>query len=351
MRGQVAGERGDLVQVAVEAGLRLLEHGHQRVAGLLAHRGPAALALVLVEPLVGQVERVLGVGRLVGHQHHAEGARDVEAPAGVAQGLVRGGGQRRQLLALAAGHDAELVAAEAVAAAPVRHGVREVAAEARQQRVADRMAEAVVVGLEAVEVEHDQRAGALGVGARDQLVQVNEQAAAVRQPREGVGERLAPRALEQVQVLAVGERHPHDHRAEGGHGERHRGSVDGGDRLVGEHAERGEREQRRQRHHPVALDPQRAGRRRRAPRGGADHQRRRGPQRRYERAVHAAAGRVHVHEEAVDDGRGREPGPEQRPGGARAPPGDREHRHHAAQQQEVRQQIGEVDGHHRAAAR
>src|SRR2546423_1510702 len=52
--------------------------------------------------------------------------------------------------------DADLVAAETVRAPAVAGGVVQRAAEPRQQGVAGRVAEAVVVDLEAVEVEHHQ---------------------------------------------------------------------------------------------------------------------------------------------------------------------------------------------------
>ena len=239
--GHVAGQRRHLVEVPVEGRLGLLEHRHERVAGLPGDRGAAALALVLVEPLVGEVERVLGVGGLVGHQHHSEGAGDLEAAAGVAQRGVRPFGQRRELR-----RDRRRPPRRTRRRRGGSRGRRRPRSRARlrpeagQQGVADRVAEAVVVGLEAVEVEHDQRARALAARPRGQLVEVHEQAAAVRQAGESVGQRLAAGALEQPHVLAVGERHPHDHRAERGDGERERGGVHRVDRVVGEHAQGGE---------------------------------------------------------------------------------------------------------------
>ncbi len=128
-------------------------------------------------------------------------------------------------------------------------------------------------------------------------------------------------------------------------------SVHRGDRVVGENSQRGEREERRQRHHTNALDAQRAGGWSGCPGRGADHQRRGGPQGCDERAVHAGAGGVHVHEEAVHDGSGRQPDPQQRPGGAGAPAGEREDGDHAADQKKVGQQVREIQGDQRRRRR
>ena len=86
------------------------------------------------------------------------------------------GGRRR-------GEHAELVPAEAVCAARAGHRLGQAAAEAGEQGVALRVAEVVVVALEAVEVEEQQPA--LGAGG-ERLGEVGEQAAAVGQAGERV---------------------------------------------------------------------------------------------------------------------------------------------------------------------
>ena len=94
-----------------------------------------------------------GLGR---HQRDAAGRPDLEAAAVLQE---RGARLRQQLvdqLLVAVEQDAELVAAQPVRL-PWPHREVQVAAQLRQQRVAGGMAEAVVVALEAVEVEEHQR--------------------------------------------------------------------------------------------------------------------------------------------------------------------------------------------------
>ena len=59
--------------------------------------------------------------------------------------------------------DAELVAADAVDLALTRHGCAQLLRNPREERVAGRMAEGVVVGLEPVEIEKHQDGRRAGI--------------------------------------------------------------------------------------------------------------------------------------------------------------------------------------------
>src|SRR5206468_11987112 len=115
-------------------------------------------AFLRVEPLVGEPERLARVLRLVWNQHRAEGARHVEPLAAFGEGET---GQIDERLRRAGAHgrdEAELVAPETVRGAFRARPGGELAAEAGEERVARGVAEAVVVALEAVQVEeHQQR--------------------------------------------------------------------------------------------------------------------------------------------------------------------------------------------------
>ena len=92
------------------------------------------------------------VGRLVGQDHGAERARHLETLAVLGESGDRGVDQAPCLRSPRRCEQAEFVAAEPVRA-PVRTGdERELRSQPRQQRVAGRVAERVVVRLEAVEV-------------------------------------------------------------------------------------------------------------------------------------------------------------------------------------------------------
>ena len=89
------------------------------------------------------------------------------------------------------GEHAELVAAEPVGRSRRRRSTASSAVgEAREQRVAGRVAERVVVDLEAVEVE-DREQPRLGVApVRKRAIEVGDEPAAVAEPGQGVGDRV-----------------------------------------------------------------------------------------------------------------------------------------------------------------
>jgi hypothetical protein len=149
------------------------------------------------------------------------GRRDGEA---VAVGGERGGAARGERLevVLERREHAELVAADAVGAAPV-DGLRERGAEPLEQDVARAVAVAVVVALEPVEVEQQQGVGVVGA---QHAREIALQDAPVVQPGQWVGGGLDPAAREQRVVLAERQAHPREHEAERGDGKAGRCDVD-----------------------------------------------------------------------------------------------------------------------------
>ena len=142
---------------------------------------------------------------------------------------------------------------------------RPAAAEPRKQRVAGRVAEGVVVVLEPVEVEeHEpQRLGLVGV--LDVLLEVDHQAAAVREAGEDVGDRLVAGRGQDPVVVDEGERpcaRPRDHRDAGQHERDH---VQALEVVEDEQRDRAEPEQHRQDERGDALEPNPGGGRRWTP--------------------------------------------------------------------------------------
>ena len=84
-------------------------------------------------------------------------------------------------------HDRELVAAEARAEAEVAHRGPQAVRDGLQHAVAEHVAHAVVDVLEVVEVEEEDAGERPALGrARERLVQLHEELAAVRQARQRV---------------------------------------------------------------------------------------------------------------------------------------------------------------------
>ena len=101
----------------------------------------APRVLLGVEPLVREAERVARVGRLVGQQHGAERARDVECLAVLGEGACRRVDERLRVAGPDAHDHAELVAPEPVSGAAVARDERELLAEPGEQRVPGRVPE------------------------------------------------------------------------------------------------------------------------------------------------------------------------------------------------------------------
>ena len=218
---------GDVGHVAPQFRLALGQHLHQHVARLPA-AGRAARVLVRVHALVGQLQRRLRARGLGGDLDDPVGGADVEALAVLAERLDRARDDRVEAAELAVEQETELVPAEAVGGAAALDRAGQRAAEPREQRVAGAVAERVVVGLEAVEIEEQQRADVL-VGVAQRILEVVHQAAPVGQATEPVGERLVVAAPQQAEVLA--ERQT---------AARHRGEQPGGGEDAGERRQVGD---------------------------------------------------------------------------------------------------------------
>jgi hypothetical protein len=99
------------------------------------------------------------------------------------------------------------------------------------------VAEGVVVLLEAVEVEEDERAPVGGGRAGGGLLEVLQERAAIREPAEVVGERLVAAGAQQAQVLAEEHGAARARDEQGGGGEQRGGGVDLAELADDEHGE------------------------------------------------------------------------------------------------------------------
>ena len=117
--------------------------------------------------------------------------------------------QRVELARIARHERAELVTAETVGRPAVAHGALETPRELREQPVAFEMPERVVVVLEAVEVEEDQRRRLVRRRDGDRAIEILDEQAAVAELRQVVRQRLRTRHLEPA-FQPDGVRHPHE---------------------------------------------------------------------------------------------------------------------------------------------
>ena len=187
-------ELADVAGVLRQARLACLDDSHQHVLGLLARAGTTA-ALVRVHPLVGKLQRVVGVGRLVREEHRAAGRADRESFARLGEGADGSRDGRLQLLRHDLQQDTELIAAEAVGAALHLHRRGQLGAQPGQQRVAGGVPERVVVVLEAVEVEQQEHARCARPRVCQVAAEVGRQLAAVAELRQRVRHRLLAQRL------------------------------------------------------------------------------------------------------------------------------------------------------------
>ena len=140
-----------------QLGVAFLEGPQEHVAALAVGGAPGA-GLLGVHPLVDQAHGLGHVLAFLGEQDGPIGGGDGEPAAVFAEGLGgrrddRGGG-----VGVHRGQDAELIPTEPVgAAAVVGHGLLQGLGQPDEQGVAGGVAEAVVVALEAVEVEQHQQ--------------------------------------------------------------------------------------------------------------------------------------------------------------------------------------------------
>ena len=150
-------ELGDAVGVAVELGLALVEGAEERLVRIFPRR--LASPLLDVEALVRLAERPCRVRRLLGEQDGAEGARHGEPLAVLAERLERVVEQAASQRRVGGSEQAELVAAEPIAASVAGGGLGQLLAETFEQGIAGRVAERVVVSLESVEVVDREEPG------------------------------------------------------------------------------------------------------------------------------------------------------------------------------------------------
>ena len=148
----LARQAPDRSHVLGEGGASLLEGGDQRVAG---PRAPGARALARrVQALVGQPQRGVGPVGVGWHQRHAVQRGDPKGAAMLGQRRV-GSGDDGVGPPLADGRQhSEAVGLEPVGASPRPHRLGQPPVQPFQHRRAGQRAEAVVVGLEADELEH-----------------------------------------------------------------------------------------------------------------------------------------------------------------------------------------------------
>ena len=299
----------------------------------------APRALLRVEPLVRDAERVARVGRLVGQEHGAEGARDVEGLAVLGEG-PDGGVDQRLLVALPDAHQhAELVAPEPVGRAAVARDERELRAEPDEERVPGRVPERVVVALEAVEVEDHQHRRRRPVRL-ERRVEVDQEPAPVPEAGERVGDGVVPREHVEPRVLPERQHQPDEHEGERERGKGDRGNVHLLEVVDDEDADRGRGAEERNGEERAALDVERALVPRAGPRGGGDEEGRERPQH-----VDRAARLVRVDLEQVDGvgDRGRQEAErEEEPAALEPPAGERDDPDDGREQEDVAERVGDV---------
>ena len=138
--------------------------------------------------MVGHAQSLTELARLRRHQHRAVRATDGEAFAFLRQCCRSTFCKIVRLAVLDAGQHAELVAAESVGATLAVDRRAEPARDASEQRVARGVAERVVVRLESVQVEDDERERRAFV--RQRSIELEHEAPTVAEPGQRIGQRL-----------------------------------------------------------------------------------------------------------------------------------------------------------------
>jgi hypothetical protein len=146
--------------------------------------------------------------------------------------------------------------------------------EPAEKGVAGAVPEAVVVGLEAVEVEQEQDVRCRIV-LFTKLLEADDDGAPVEEAGERVGQRLVARPVEQPQVLAERHREASEHRSQPECGGDDGDGVLAAEVIPGEEREADEPEPGRDGDHPPTFQPTRtAARAGRGRRGRDEHERR-----------------------------------------------------------------------------
>ena len=238
--------------------------------------------------------------------------------------------------------DAELVAAEPRQRVHGPQDARQSRADLAEQGVAALVPEGVVQILETVEVD-DQHGdpAARAAAPADRLLDPLLEQAAIRQPREVVGDRLTARLVERAKV-AEGERSAQQRRQKGEEGERVGELADIPVVVVGQHRDRGQderagHEQRRKPFGARDLLPPGLLPRSESEQGNARHVE--------QVRDHARGGRAVRHLPQVDrvgHRQDEEAAAEERPGPIEPPAAQREHPDHERREQQVADRVCEL---------
>jgi hypothetical protein len=213
--------------------------------------------------------------------------------------------------------------------------------ELLEEPVADVVSERVVDLLEAVQVEQQQRELTLGrAPIREVALEAGEQMAAVRQPGELVGERLAARGVQRV-ILAHGQRQAHEQAGKRRDGEAVRNQIGVTHPVVGEQAEDRRAEGQRRGQRCPAVQARRPSRTRGLPRGGGQAQERRHPDAVEQRPLLVAAGRGLEQVRPVGGDVERHAERQHCPGAARPAAADHERRGDQGEHHGVADRVGE----------
>ena len=189
-------QRTDAALVLLQVRVALLEGLQQHVAQLLHRARLARLVLAPVQPLVGQLHDRRRVAALRGDAHDAVRRPDREARPALGEGRDAGLHERRVGRAGACCGTARRTRRRP-SGRPCPAGatiVLQLVAEARQQRVARRVPEGVVVALEPVQVVQHQLPRLARAGAAAGHVEVFHQLPAVAKAGQRVRQRQPPRA-------------------------------------------------------------------------------------------------------------------------------------------------------------
>ena len=260
----------------------------------------------------------------------------------LAQSRRRVGDERLDPVVGDLGQDAELIAAEPVAAVVGPDRFRELLAEPRQQEIARRVAEAVVVGLEAVQVvEHENPARRLRRG--EQRIEIGEESSPVPEAGQCIGEGEGGRRRGDAGVLAEGQHRPRDNRQHRRRRERNADRISMLDVAVDEHRDRDRSADERRRGERAVFEDELPPPTPRQPGGDREKQERCRPESVEEGSRHVAPDRGLVEVCAVGDRRQRQGDGDQRPISAGAPAGEPEHAGEERQQDDVAKRVGEVD--------
>jgi len=299
--------------------------------------------LLGVESLVREAERIARVCRLVGKHDRPERARDVEALAVLGECGARAIDERLGFSLRDRCDEAELVSTEAVDRTVLARYSSQLCTEAREQRISRRVAEAVVVALEPVEVEDHEE-------SRDRMFvvqpafQVGDELAPIGQACQRIRDRLVPRKPEETTVLSERADEAEDDEENRRCREHECEQVDPVEVVGHEDAGGDDRAGRRYREQGAALDLEPARVALTHPRRRRDEDHRGWPENVEHGSLHVGSGCVLEEVDGVGD-RGREYAePEDEPETSGSPAGEREDAEDGGEKENVTQRVREYGG-------